>query len=807
MALETYRKKRNFKLTSEPRGTVKKNNKSYIFVVQEHHASHLHYDFRLELDGVLKSWAVPKGPSLDPKVKRLAVEVEDHPLSYADFEGEIPAGQYGGGHVIVWDMGTWKEEGDPKADYKKGHLRFTLKGKKLKGHWSLVRTKRQQGNKHQWLLIKKDDAAAKEGSDIVEEKPKSVLSGRSIRDVPLTKRGKAKKKKISSKKKSLPQIKPQLAKLVSSVPSGDEWIHEIKFDGYRTLCHLNNGVQFYTREGLDWTKKYGVLASAFESLNQNGTVIDGEIVVLDENGHSSFQKLQNALSEGKTNELIFYAFDLLFLKGKDLRNLSLEERKIQLLRLLEDIPKNSSLRYSSHLEAQGKELYQEACKLHLEGIVSKKSEGRYTAGRTGDWVKTKCEKRQEVVIGGWSEPRGSRKGIGALLLGVMEDGQLCYVGKTGTGFSHQSLLDLHKKLSVLKRTSSPFSNPPRLKGIHWVKPTLAAEVRFASWTSDGNLRQASFLGLREDKQTKKIVRESPAKVKTRKQSAKDKVVLTHPEKILISDAGVTKKKLADCYEKVAKRMLPLVGERPLTLVRCPDGGSKKCFYQKHDEKTFSNHLARTEITQEGEDKETRNYLSVNSTEGLIELVQMGVLEIHHWISKIDDPLHPDQIIFDLDPDPGVTWKAVIEGAFELKELLNDLGLKSFVKLSGGKGVHIHVPVKPKYNWDQIKAFARTVAQALEERSSAKFTSNIRKQARKDRIFIDYLRNGFGASAIAPYSVRNRKGAPVACPIDWKELTFKLKPDSITMKKAIARLKKKDPWKEIFKLRQEIEILN
>lgn len=812
MALESYKKKRNFKITSEPEGVVGKGPSGHMFVVQEHHASHLHYDFRLELDGVLKSWAIPKGPSLDPAIKRLAMEVEDHPLNYGDFEGEIPAGQYGGGHVIVWDTGTWEVEGDAKAAYKKGHLRFSLKGKKLKGSWSLIRTARKEGSKNQWLLIKKSDTAAKPGSDIVAEKPKSVLSHRSIRDVPLTKRGgprvevtgeshvwKGKKKvaKRTLKKKSIPALAPELAKLVSAAPQGDEWIHEIKFDGYRTLCHLNGDVRFYTREGLDWTHRYGDLSQAFASLKLDGTVIDGEIVVLDDQGHSDFQALQNALSAEETDKLVFFAFDLLYLHGKDVRGETLLERKSLLEVLLKKIPKTSPLRFSSHELSHGAELFKSACQLHLEGIISKKIESTYEEGRNGDWVKTKCEKRQEVVIGGWSDPQGSRKGIGALLLGVMEGNKLRYVGKTGTGFSHQSLLDLYKRLKSLEQRTSPFSVPPRLRGVHWVKPELAAEVKFATWTSDGNLRQASFQGLREDKPVKKIIQEKEAA----------EVTLTHPDKVMIPDAKVTKQDLADYYLVVAKAMLTLMGDRPLTLVRCPGGGNKTCFYQKHDEKTFSNFLERTEITQEGKNKETRTYLSVNTPEGLRVLVQMGVLEIHTWVANVEDPLRPDEVIFDLDPDPGVTWSGVIKAAKELRDLLADLKLESFIKLSGGKGVHIHVPIDPKYSWDEIKAFSRTIADALEERAPERYTANSRKNVRKGKIFIDYLRNGFGASAVAPYSVRNRKGAPVACPIEWKELSARLKPDGISMKKAMARIRaKKNPWKRKMGLRQKIAIL-
>ncbi len=842
MGLKAYKKKRNFKVTSEPAGKVEKRKRGEaIFVVQEHHASHLHYDFRLEMEGVLRSWAVPKGPSLDPSNKRLAMEVEDHPMSYAYFEGEIPAGEYGGGHVIVWDMGTWEAEGDPVAAYHKGHIDLVLKGKKLKGKWRLIRTggrEQEPGPRSKWLLVKRSDGAAKPGYDVIADKPRSVISGKSIRDVPLTPRkgrtvskkafpvAKTKhkfssKKSPRKKKVRVPEfVSMPLAKLVASAPADAEWVHELKFDGYRTLARIADGeVRFLTREGHDWSDKYGVLAEPFRELDTDGTLVDGEIVVLDPEGKSDFQLLQNALSEGRADELVFYAFDLPFLDGEDLRDMPLSERKERLAALLASTPEGGALRYSDHVTGQGEELFRQSCGFRLEGIVSKLLDSAYMGGRGGSWLKTKCENRQEVVIGGWSEPRGTRKGIGALLLGVYENGKLRYVGKTGTGFSHQSLLDMHAKLSAIEVDEAPFDNPPRERGTHWVKPRLAAEVKFASWTGGGHLRQAAFLGLREDKAVAKIKRESPeSKGKVGKKKATTRaakkgpkappVKLTNPDRVLFADVGVTKQGLADYYKAVAKWLLPHTANRPLTLVRCPQGGDKECFYQKHGEKGFTAHLDRTDIRQPGPNNPTREYLSLTGIEGVLELVQMGTLEIHSWVAKVDDPLHPDQVIFDLDPDPGVGWKEVVEGALELRDLLLELGLESFIKLSGGKGVHLHVPIARRYTWDEVKAFARTVSQELEERRPTRYTTNVRKAARKGKIFIDYLRNGFGATAVIPYGVRNRPGAPVAVPIAWEELSVKLKPNAFSMAKTLVRLKKlkKDPWKGILKMEQEISIL-
>lgn len=787
--LKEYNRKRDFKITKEPSGkATKKKGKKLIFVIQEHHASHLHYDFRLELDGVLKSWAVPKGPSLDPKVKRLAMQTEDHPLSYAKFHGTIPQGEYGGGEVFIWDNGTWEPEGDPHQMLEKGDLKFKLKGKRLNGSFVLVRTRFA---KNSWLLIKHKDEYQEEGYklDMISDRPKKKVSKKT-----------AKKKAPPLGKDAWPDfIPPQLPRLVTRVPFESEWIHEMKFDGYRMQGHLKNGIAtFYTRNGLNWSNNYPHLLNALGNLNVSNAIFDGEIVALDEKGRSNFQALQNSFKQKNDSHLRYYVFDILFLNGRDLRSLPLIERKEILKTILKNAPEN--IIYSEHITEQGEEFYRASCQHELEGIVSKLASSPYRSGRNDLWAKTKCSTRQEFVIGGWTEPQGGRTGIGALLLGIYENGKLKYAGRVGTGFNTQMLKDIKKELAPLETEDSPFAiNLPKGKGIHWVEPSKVCEVSFGNWTDEGILRTPVFKGMREDKPAKDIFMEKPKKKLSQVRE------ISSPDKILFKKEKITKQQVSDFYMAIAKDMLPYLADRPLSLVRCPNGSEGTCFYQKHVTGSVPESFHTFPIK---EDNGEGIYLSINSASGLQELVQLNAFELHAWNCHDDNYMYPDQIVMDFDPGPGVPWKEVVDAAFELKEMLEDLNLESFVKLTGGKGIHVHIPIAPLYDWDQVKSFSQTLALELVSRNPSKYTSNMSKKLRKNRIFVDYLRNGYGATAVVPYSLRAKPTSAVALPLDWSELRRVKSPDFYTIDKALKKIKsrRKDPWEGMLKLKQKIDIL-
>jgi bifunctional non-homologous end joining protein LigD len=764
--LKEYDKKRDFKLTKEPSGTKKvtKKSKKLSFVVQEHHASHLHYDFRLEMEGVLKSWAVPKGPSLDPKDKRLAVQTEDHPLAYGKFHGTIPNGEYGGGEVFIWDKGTWTPKDDHYIEaLKKGRLEFTLDGDKLHGGFILVRTHyKETSTKKNWLLIKRTDEETK------------IM-----------------KKKTSRKKKAQDFVAPELPRLVSEVPTGKDWIHEMKYDGYRMQAHVQNGlVQFYTRNGLDWSQSFPFILDSLGRLDVDDVILDGEVVALDEDGRSHFQRLQNSLKSHDDKNLRYYVFDLLFLNGEDWRERTLIERKEKLEEVLKGAHKE--LIYSQHLLEKGEEFFKMSCEHHLEGIVSKQASSTYASGRHDEWVKTKCGHRQEFVIGGWTEPQGTRPGLGSLLLGVFEKNKFRYVGRVGTGFNSATLRTLVRNLIRIERDESPFDlKSPKGKDLHWVNPKLICEVSFSQWTDDKVLRTPVFMGMREDKKPEVIHMEKAKKISS-------------PDKILFKDEKLTKQDIADYYQKVAPKMLPYVKGRPLSLVRCPHGGEEKCFFQKHISGSIPESFHPLQITEE---KGEGTYITIDSPPGLKELVQLNAFEIHTWNSH-EDYLSPDQIVMDFDPGPGMTWKQVVAGAFELKEILEDLDLKSFVKLTGGKGVHVHIPLAPLYDWGQVKTFSQTIAQEMVSRHPELYVATMSKKLRKNKIFIDYLRNGYGATAVAPYSLRARAHSSVALPIDWSELKKIKSPDEFTLPRALRKIqaRKKDPWEGMMKLKQKIKIL-
>ena len=831
MPLQEYNRKRDFKKTREPKGKSHRQAKDHplMFVVQEHHASHLHYDFRLEWDGVLKSWAVPKGPSLDPSVKRLAVEVEDHPISYGSFEGIIPEKQYGAGEVFIWDTGTWQPTFDAEAGFKKGHLSFELKGKKLKGHWDLIKTK-IPGRQSQWLLIKTDDrySSTKPLVPTKAEAPsrnssavtKSTRSKKATTSPGPSKKKSAKKasrksnrseeednvdeygekihaNRFSNRLAKTKFMAPELALLVDTPPSGDDWIHEMKFDGYRIQAHIHNhDVRLITRSGKDWTSAFPMIATALSKLTVDQAVLDGEIVVLDEKGRSDFQLLQNALKDSSVKNMIYYAFDLLSYSGQDIRELPLVERKKRLKMILAKAP--TSLRYSDEIEGTPKQLMKIADKFQLEGIVSKNRNSPYVSGRNSAWMKSKRTQQQEFVIGGYIEGSGARAQLGALLLGVYKEDKLTFVGKVGTGFTEKSLSDVLQKLQHIEQKITPFDEKiPKGKGIHWVQPRLSAEIVFAEWTQDGHLRVPVFHGLREDKPAKQIVREK---------SVKSSIHITNPDKIIYQKEKITKMDIAQYYLNVADEVLPYLQNRPLNLLRCPEGPGKGCFFQKHLPKPLPPALEGVSIKEKSA---TKTYMTLHDSAGLQTLVQMGAFEIHCWNSQADNLEYPDQFIMDLDPGPDVSWKQVVAAAFELKEILDHLKLKSFVKVTGGKGVHIHVPVKPLYTWDQIKNFCQALAIEMENRNPDLYVSKMTKSLRTKRIFIYYLRNGRGATAVTPYSLRARDISAVAMPVEWTQLKRLKSPSEFTLPKALTYLKKrtKDPWQDYLRTKQRIAVLD
>lgn len=770
--LAEYKRKRDFHVTREPPGKAARSKRKLIFVVQEHHASHLHYDFRLEWEGVLKSWAVPKGPSLDPAQKRLAVQVEDHPLDYAKFQGTIPKGEYGAGEVYRWDYGTWQPETEPNGGLRKGRLEFELKGKKLHGKFLLIRTRRG-GAKPNWLLIKRHDEYAQ-----IKEDESEI------------------------DRTTLPAFTPpELATLVDKPPTDKDWVHEIKFDGYRLQAQIAGGrVKLLTRKGLNWTEKYGPIANALKRLKVESAVLDGEVVWLDEKGRSDFQKLQNARTAAP---LIYYAFDLLFLDGKDLTSLPLIARKDRLEKLVRGL-KRDNIRYSEHFRESGDRLFKVACEQGLEGIISKRVDRPYISGRRQDWVKLKCGKRQEFVIGGFTDPEGSRPGFGALLLGYHDGGRLHFAGRCGTGFDNKRLISLNKQLRSIERDTTPFEiDSPKGRTLHFVDPKLVAEVSFSEWTSDRVLRAPVFYGLRADKSPKEVTIETPEHIeaKTKEKPAK-RLTISHPDRIIYAKEKITKVQIAEYYQSVGRWILPHVADRPLALVRCTQSSVKPCFFSKH----FAEKLPRSIIPIH--DQDHKPFVAIDSEAGLITLAQYGTLEIHCWGSHRQTIDFPDQVIWDLDPDPSVDYEEVKKTALELRAMLKQLKLKSFVKVTGGKGLHVQIPCAPIYDWDQIKEFSHTLVRETVSRHPDRFTANMAKKARRGKMFLDYLRNGRGSTAIAPYSLRAKPISSVAMPISWQELDDIESPNYFTMERALTYLKKRrrDPWKDYNSIRQEIPIL-
>ncbi|MCV4265543.1 DNA ligase D [Pseudomonas capsici] len=782
-SVSEYTRKRNFEITSEPAETPQRKGKARTralsFVIQKHDARNLHYDFRLELDGTLKSWAVPKGPSLDPTQKRLAVHVEDHPLGYASFEGSIPKGQYGGGDVIVWDRGIWQPHGDPQESYRQGKLKFTLTGEKLTGDWALVRTRlKGSGAKEQWLLIKEKDAVSRPAAeyDITREQPQSVISGNQVGVTRTVSEKKTAKKPRPAKQTSFPeQLSPQLATLVEAPPEGD-WRYEIKFDGYRILTRLHGGeVQLLTRNGNDWTERMPELVAALKAMKLKDSWLDGEVVVLDAEGLPDFQALQNAFETGRSKDILYYLFDAPFLKGQDLRDTPLEERR-EALRQVLDKQRSRLLRYSDAFRSGHRDIIESASAMGLEGVIGKRVGSPYVSRRNADWIKLKCRLRQEFVIVGYTAPQGSRSGFGALLLAVNdEDAGLVYAGRVGTGFSAALLKQLHKRLEALLRDTSPLTrplNPAQSRSVKWIEPQLVCEVEFAQWTREGILRQATFVGLRSDKPASDIVREYPQQVTAPSASRTAQKVnvagigISHPERVIDRESKAQKIDLAHFYESIADWILPHLASRPVALLRCPEGVEGEQFFQKHAERLVIPHIHKLDPAL---DPGHAPLMEIDTVQALIGAIQMGAIEFHTWGATHERIETPDHMVLDLDPDPALPWRSMIEATQMLLAVLEELGLEAFLKTSGGKGMHIIVPLARQADWDSVKAFARAIAEFVSRQLPERFTAVMGPKNRVGRIFVDYLRNTRGGSTVTAYSVRARPGLPVSVPIRRDEL--------------------------------------
>jgi bifunctional non-homologous end joining protein LigD len=927
VGLDVYRKKRKFDVTSEPRGGAGRG-KGDQFVVQKHDATRLHYDLRLELDGVMKSWAVTRGPSLVPGDKRLAVHVEDHPIEYNQFEGTIPKGEYGGGTVMVWDRGRWTPEGDPHKGLAKGHLEFSLSGEKLTGRWHLVRMHGRPGEKREnWLLIKADDDAARRPTDpeIVDEKPLSVVSGRSIPEIAEGKKrarvwhstksvaenvksgatrtvktpggaskrraatpgpaesgatkssarkkaAKAKsvsktKAKAKSKKKkpgaaALPEfVPPSLATLRAVAPTGPGWVHEIKFDGYRIQARLDHGdVRLLTRKGLDWKAKFPNIGKRVTAMPADTALIDGEIVVEDEHGVPNFSMLQAALRDGDTERFVYHVFDLLHRDGRDLMALPLIERKAELKDLLADADPNGPIRFSDHVDDDGALVLRHACQMRLEGIVSKQADAPYRPGRSDAFVKAKCSTAQELVVGGFAASTVRPKAVGALVVGYYDGKRLVYAGRVGTGYTEAVSRDLYKRLHPIERATMPFERLPaeeRRRDVHWVEPRAVIESQFRGWTADGMVRQAAFKGVREDKPAREVVRERPAdgdphagkqerepamdsaasaksgavKRSAPKRGAAKKTVakkktpakpsakgaapagrdakatpaavsdirFTHPERIYWADVGVTKQDLADFYGAAWERMAPHVVNRPLSFLRCPDGTSGQCFFQKHASAGLDDKHLRS-VT----DAKRRQVIAIADLDGLLSLVQAGVLEVHVRGSMIDRLDLCDRLVLDLDPGEGVGWKDIVAAARDVRDRLAAIALDSFVKLSGGKGLHVVVPIDGT-DWETTKAFAQAFAQAMAADDPERYVATMAKAARGGKIFVDYFRNALEQTSVAVYSTRARDGAPVSVPLSWPDLGRVTGSNQYTVKDASKWLasRKPDPWRDMARVTQAL----
>ena len=816
--LEEYNQKRNFEKTGEPEGKTEKPEEHLKFVVQHHAARSDHYDLRLEWDGALLSWAVPKGPSYDTRDKRLAVQVEDHPLEYRNFEGTIPKGEYGGGVVMLWDEGCWEPQVDVEEGLSKGSLKFVLKGRRLKGKWALVRMKAKAGEaENNWLLLKEKDDYAKT-VDEIPEFTTSIRTGRTMTEIE-----EGEDEKIT--RNPFSKVSVQLAKLVSTIPEGEDWLYELKYDGYRILAYLEgNNVRLITRNGNDYTKRFADIAySLIDWADGRAMILDGEMVITDAEGKTDFQALQNYMKNPKGQNLTYIVFDLLALDGADLRGHRLIDRKETLEALMKDSPKN--LHYSQHVKGNGKESFLAACQANLEGTVGKKADSVYSGTRNGDWIKLKCDKRQEFVIGGYTLTDKKTSGVSALLLGIYEGEELVYAGRAGTGFTARSMQELEKNFQSIKGEEAPFKQAPeprKNEEIAWLEPELVAEIKFAEWTEENLLRQASFKGLRTDKDPRDIKRENAddetqpeEKPEEEQSTAKELessmeatensriiagIKITSPDKVIFEEPKITKEDVIRYYAAVSGRMMPYVSNRILSIVRCPKGISSSCFFKKHPGPDNKAIVTMPIMNSRGE---TEDYFYIENASGLIYEVQMGTLEFHTWGSRADDLEKPDMMVFDLDPDEGMDLETVRQGVKDVKSILEQLSLNSYLKTSGGKGYHVVVPFEPTVDWETFYDFARRIAVVMEQKWPDRYTSNVRKVNRKNKIFIDWIRNGRGATSIAPYSIRARSGARVSMPITWEELDT-VTPDGVSMADALSRIDGNDPWKDFFQISQRLK---
>ncbi len=858
--LSLYQAKRDFTKTAEPSGTARvKSAEHRRFVIQKHAASRLHYDLRLEVDGVFKSWAVTKGPSLNPHDRRLAVEVEDHPLDYGDFEGTIPQGEYGGGTVLLWDRGFWApQEGDAERGLRKGELKFTLAGEKLRGTWVLVRMRHDRessrSNRNNWLLIKHRDGLERETGKPVTDQDRSVASGRTMDQIAAGKGPKPKpfmlggkaaasdavwhsnrhgktgkpallrlvqrpqanspRKKASATSRIPRFIAPQLCGRVSRPPQGLDWVHEIKLDGYRIQLRVVGGkVAMRTRKGLDWTSDFAAIADAARTLED--CIIDGEVVALDHNGAPDFAALQAALSEERSKDLTYFAFDLLYDADSDRRGLPLTDRKARLRELLKRSTKAAKLiKYVDHMAEAGDAVLQSACRLNLEGIISKFAAAPYQSGRTDTWLKAKCRGGQEVVVGGWS---GNARNLRSLLVGVYRGDHLIHTGRVGTGFNKNNSGDLLKKLVALSSAESPFTGkgaPRRAKDVTWVKPTLIAEIEFAGWTADGMVRQAAFKGLRADKPAKEVQAENAVPAEQLDKTASEKLkartphransqanvvlktVISNPDKLLWpaehGSEAYSKIDLARYLEEVGAWMIEHLRGRPCSIIRTPDGINSERFFQRHAMAGISNLITLVKI--EGDKKP---YVQIDRVEGLIAAAQIAAVEYHPWNNQPGHPAVPGRLVFDLDPAPDVSFDTVVAAAKEMKDRLEKLGLETFCKTTGGKGLHVVTPLSVKegdrFGWKEAKAFAQSVCAQMANDSPTRYLIVMTKKLRTGRIFLDYLRNDRTATAVAPLSPRARPGAPVSMPLKWSQVKAGLDPQRFTMRTAFGLLKKAKPW--------------
>jgi bifunctional non-homologous end joining protein LigD len=869
-SLREYHAKRDFARTAEPKGAVGKQKTSKLrYLIQKHAARALHYDFRLEWNGVLMSWAVPRGPSENPDDKRLAVRTEDHPLDYGSFEGTIPAGEYGGGTVMLWDTGTWTpQEPDVEDALKKGKLAMVLHGERLHGKWALVKLrKRSPKDKDNWLLIKElDNYMRRGGTPSVETETTSVKSGRSMDQIasgkavwhsnrkgsdaakgdPVIVTGTAKKAATASGSKKKPArkkparlpaqklpafVEPQLATLVDGPPSGNEWLHEIKYDGYRAVTAVaGDRIAIRTRNGLDWTDKFQSLAPALQRLNCESALLDGEIAVADAKGHTDFGALQDALSTGRGG-MTYYVFDLLHLDGEDLRRLPLTQRKDRLRALLSAA--RAPLIYSDHVVGNGAKAFEQACAMKLEGLISKQADAPYRSGRTKSWLKSKCGFEQEFVIIGWHPSDKAGRPFSSLLLAVREGDAFRYAGRVGSGYSGDRLDDLGRQFKALARKAAPVPDvPPDIaRRARFVEPKLVAEIAFRGWTRDGLVRQGSFKGLRSDKPAAEIVREAPVptakaarpvrKAVKRKPATKTAgkmasprvashardgaeeiagVRVTHPDRVMYPDAGVTKRDVIAHYLSIADLMLPHVADRPLSLVRAPRGVGGETFYQKHASDGWPDEFKAIAIREKsGRDR----YLYITDERGLVAAAQMSVLELHIWCCHVDAVEQPDRLVFDFDPDEGLDFVHVRQAAKDMRGMLKEIGLQSFPMVTGGKGVHVVVPLNRGHTWDAHREFAEALARVMAERDPDRFIATMSKAKRRGKIFVDYLRNQRGATAIAPFSTRARKGAPVAVPVSWEKLARLDTAHPVAVGEAKRFMGSKDPWPGYFKLRQAL----